>query len=136
MQQSMFQRMNSYLLRTQLLLTALLIMNLTLKVYYSNNPIKKILGFPLGLQVYNLANLHPDSTFQKWEHNKPNREKRMNNIYSKKQVDKIASNYIGFNKWIQKIGQEPTIIDEKTLNKNIKYMNNYYSSFGWFNTEV
>ena len=59
----------------------------------------------------------------------------MNNIYSKKQVDKIASNYIGFNKWIQKIGQEPTIIDEKTLNKNIKYIDNYYSSFGWFNTE-
>ena len=98
-------------------------------------PNKKVLGFPLGLQVYNLANLHPDSTFQKWEHNKPNREKRMNNIYSKKQVDKIASNYIGFNKWIQKIGQEPAIIDEKILNKNIKYIDNYYSSFGWFNTE-
>jgi outer membrane protein assembly factor BamA len=98
-------------------------------------PNKKILGFPLGLQVYNLANLHPDSTFQKWEHNKPNREKRMNDIYSKKQVDKIASNYIGFNKWIQKIGKKPTIIDEKILKKNIKYIDNYYSSFGWFNTE-
>ena len=65
-------------------------------------PNKKIIGFPLGLQIYNLANLQPDSTFQKWEHQKPNRIKRMNNIYSQKQVDKIASNYIGLNKWIQK----------------------------------
>ncbi|MFT5250119.1 MAG: outer membrane protein assembly factor BamA [bacterium] len=99
-------------------------------------PNKKVLGIPLSLYFYNLADLQPDSTFQKWQHNKPNREKRMNNIYSKKQVDKIASNYTGFNKWIQKVGNEPTIINEKTLKKNIKYINNYYSSFGWFNTEA
>jgi outer membrane protein assembly factor BamA len=98
-------------------------------------PNKKIIGFPLGLQIYNLANLQPDSTFQNWEHKKPNRIKRMNNIYSKKQVDKIASNYISLNKWIQKIGKEPTIINKKILKKNIIFINNYYSSFGWFNTE-
>lgn len=99
-------------------------------------PNKKFLGFPLSLHFYNLANPKPDSTFQKWIYDKPNREKRMNNIYSKKQVDKIASSYSGFNRWIQKIGQEPTIIDKKKLKKNIQYINNYYSSFGWFNTET
>ena len=69
-------------------------------------------------------------------YDKPNREKRMNNIYSKKQVDKIASSYSGFNRWIQKVGQEPTIIDKKKLKKNIQYINNYYASYGWFNTET
>jgi len=98
-------------------------------------PNAKVLGIPLSLHFYNLANPKPDSTFLKWQKNKPNREKRMNNIYSKKQVDKIASSYTGFNRWIQKTGKEPTIIDEKILKKNIKYINNYYSSFGWFNTE-
>lgn len=99
-------------------------------------PNKKVLGIPISLHVYNLANPFPDSTFQKWIHKKPNRENRMNSIYSKKQVDKIESSYIGFNKWIQKVGNEPTIIDEKKLRKNIQYINNYYSSFGWFNTET
>ena len=37
----------------------------------------------------------------------------MNNIYSKKQVDKIASNYIGFNKWIQKIGKNLQLLMKK-----------------------
>ena len=99
-------------------------------------PNKKVLGIPLSLHFYNLANQKPDSTFQKWMHNKPNREKRMNNIYSKKQVDKIGSSYAGFNKWIQKVGNEPTIIDEKKIKKNIYYINNYYASFGWFNTKT
>tara|TARA_B100000809_G_scaffold266476_1_gene329398 strand:- start:2668 stop:5214 length:2547 start_codon:yes stop_codon:yes gene_type:complete len=98
-------------------------------------PNKKVVGIPLSLYFYNLADLEPDSTFQKWQHNKPNREKRMNNIYSKKQVAKIASSYSGFNKWIQKVGNEPTIIDEKKLKKNIQYINSYYASFGWFNTK-
>lgn len=99
-------------------------------------PNKKVLGLPLSLHLFNLAKTQPDSTFQNWLQNKPNREKRMNHIYSKKQVDKMATSFIGFNKWLQKIGNQPTIIDIKKLENNLQYINNYYSSFGWFNTET
>ena len=99
-------------------------------------PNKKVLGVPLSLHLFNLAKTQPDSTFQNWLQNKPNREKRMNHIYSKKQVDKMAISFIGFNKWLQKIGNQPTIIDIKKLENNLQYINNYYSSFGWFNTET
>ena len=99
-------------------------------------PNKKVLGVPLSLYVYNLAKPQPDSTFQNWLKDKPNRERKMNNIYSKKQVDKMASSFVGFNKWIQKTGEKPTIINRKKLETNIQYINNYYSSFGWFNTET
>ena len=78
-------------------------------------PNKKVLGIPLSLHLFNLAKTQPDSIFQNWLQNKPNREKRMNHIYSKKQVDKIATSFIGFNKWLQKIGNQPTIIDIKKL---------------------
>ena len=98
-------------------------------------PNKKVLGIPLSLHLFNLAKTQPDSTFQNWLKDKPNRERKMNNIYSKKQVDKMASSFVGFNKWIQKTGEKPTIINRKKLETNIQYINNYYSSFGWFNTE-
>ena len=48
----------------------------------------------------------------------------------------MATSFIGFNKWLQKIGNQPTIIDIKKLENNLQYINNYYSSFGWFNTET
>ena len=43
-------------------------------------PNKKVLGVPLSLYVYNLAKPQPDSTFQNWLKDKPNREQKMNNI--------------------------------------------------------
>ena len=67
----------------------------------------KALGIPVGLHIYNLADQKPDSTFQKWIYKKPKREKRMVSFYSQKQVDNIKNSYIGFNKWIQKTGNNP-----------------------------
>ena len=60
----------------------------------------------------------------------------MINFYSKKQVNRIASNYIGFNNWIQKTGNAPTIIDEKLLKKTTNILERYYASFGWFNAKA
>ncbi len=100
------------------------------------HPNKKVLGIPLSLHFYNLANPQPDSTFQKWLHKKPKREERMINLYSKKQVNKIASSYIGFNRWIQKTGNEPVVIDEKKLKKTLDRLERYYASFGWFNSKA
>jgi len=99
-------------------------------------PNKKLLGVPFSLYFYNLANPTPDSTFNKWLYKKPNREKRLNNLYSKKQLDKIGSSYVGFNKWIQKVGNEPEIINSKKNKKTLKKLEKYYASFGWFNTKA
>ena len=97
-------------------------------------PNKKVFNTPLSLHIYNLANSKPDSTFQNWLHRKPNREKRMINFYSKKQVDRMGESYIGFNKWIQKVGDEPVIIEKQKIKKSIDRLEHYYASFGWFNT--
>jgi len=100
------------------------------------HPNKSILTIPFSLHVYNLADSKPDSTFQAWLYKKPNREKRMINFYSKKQVDNIEKSYIGFNKWIQNVGNAPVIVEKQNSKKSLNRLELYYASFGWFNTKA
>ncbi len=98
-------------------------------------PNSKLLGIPFGIFIYNIANPTPDSTFQAWLHKNPKREERLIRFLSKKQVDEIGLSYAGINKWFERNGSKPTIIDEKKANKSLARLKKYYSSFGWFNTE-
>ena len=99
-------------------------------------PNKRLLTIPFSLHIYNLADQKPDSTFQNWLHTKPNREKRMVNFYSKKQVDNIAKSYIGFNNWIQNVGNAPVIVEKQKMKKSLDRLERYYASFGWFNSQA
>jgi outer membrane protein assembly factor BamA len=104
------------------------------QLYQKPNP--KLFTIPVGLHIYNLAKQQPDSTYQKWLHKKPEREARLIKFLSKKQVDKLGRSYVAFNKWLQKSGNAPVIIDEKKIEKSVKRLKDYYYSFGWFNREV
>ncbi len=108
------------------------------KVYsqLSQRPNSKVLGIPIGIYIYNLANPSPDSTFQRWLHKNPKREERLVRFLSQKQVDELGNSYVGFNKWLQKSGDAPVVIDEDKINKSINRLKRYYSSFGYFNTQA
>jgi outer membrane protein assembly factor BamA len=108
------------------------------KVYsqLKQRPNPKVLGIPVGLHIYNLADQEPDSTFQKWLMKRPKREDRLTRFLSKKQVEKLRRNYIGFNKWLQKSGDAPAIINDSDIEKSIDRINRYYASFGWFNVNT
>lgn len=108
------------------------------KVYsqLKQHPNPKALGIPFGLHIYNLSNTQPDSTFQKWLHKNPKREERLIRFLSKKQVNKIENSYLGFNRWLQKSGDAPVIIDDIKTNKSIVRLKRYYFSFGWFNVDA
>ncbi len=128
---------DKYLLTKNTVITdSLVSKDLKVKSLLFQQPNKKVLGIPFSLHFYNLAKPQPDTTFQNWLYKKPNREKRMIAIYSKKQLDNIANNYIAFNRWIQKTGNQPTIIDPKIIKKTTKILERYFASFGWFNTDV
>jgi len=99
------------------------------------NPTVPLIGVPMGLYIYNLADPKPDSTYLKWLYKKPNREERLIRFLSKKQVDEIGNSYIGFNKWLQKSGNAPVIIEDSKNKKSVERLKRYYASFGWFNTE-
>ncbi|MCF4102367.1 outer membrane protein assembly factor [Gillisia sp. M10.2A] len=99
-------------------------------------PNARLLGTPLRLHFYNLAKKYPDSSFQKWLIKKPNREDRLNNIYSKKQVVKLNEAYVDFNNWIKKTGEAPVIIDEELTKKSVNRLKAWYFNNGWFNVET
>lgn len=100
------------------------------------NPSIPLIGFPLGLHIYNLADPQPDSTYYKWLHKNPKREERLVRFLSKKQVDQIDSIYVGINKWLQKSGDAPVIIADNKIEKSKDRLKRWYASYGYFNDEV
>lgn len=100
------------------------------------NPTIPLIGFPLSLHIYNLADPYPDSTYNRWLHKKPNREKNLTKLLSKKQVDGLDSIYVGFNKWLKKSGDAPVIIADNKIAKSSERLKKWYASFGYFNNEV
>lgn len=99
------------------------------------NPRIPVVGIPLGLHIYNIAEPYPDSTYQKWLTRKPNREKRLNSLLSKKQVTGLGRSKYNFNEWLKRTGSAPVIIDPKRSKKSIDNLKRYYFTQGWFNVE-
>ncbi|WP_027395734.1 BamA/TamA family outer membrane protein [Aquimarina latercula] len=99
-------------------------------------PNSKLAWTPFRLHLYNLAKVNPDSSYQNWLHNKPNRERRLNNFLSKKQVNRLGVAYTGINNWLKKAGETPTIIDESKAKRSVKRLQSYYWNNGWFNVKT
>jgi hypothetical protein len=98
-------------------------------------PNSTILGYPLRLNLYNLAKIDPDSSFQAWLYRKENREKRLVNILSQKQVNRLGESFLvkGYSDWLKKIGEPPSIIDTLQTKKSLERLSVYYGSKGYFN---
>lgn len=97
------------------------------------NPKIPVLGIPLGLHIYNMAEPNPDSTYQAWLGRKPNRKRKLSNLWSKKQVDGLGRSKTKFSAWLKRTGSAPVIIDEKKSIKSITQLKRYYATQGWFN---
>jgi len=104
------------------------------QLYQEPNAI--FLGIPIRLHFYNLAKPNPDSTFIAWVNKKPNREQRLVNIYSRKQVERMRQAYININEGIKRTGEAPVIIDEEITKKSRNRLQSWYFNHGWFNAEV
>ena len=103
---------------------------------FSNNPNKKIFGLPLKLYVYNLVNKNQDSLFDIWIDKNPKKNKILNKIFSKKQVDQLKKYRISINNWLKKNSEIPATIDSISLKKNIDRINQYYKNLGYFNNKI
>ena len=106
-----------------------------IKGLIDQKPNSSVLGYPLRLNLYNMAKENPDSSFQDWLHRKDKREKRLNGLLSKKQVSRLQESFLvkGASEFLKRVGEPPVVIDTALTNKSLNRMEAYYNSKGYFN---
>ena len=106
-----------------------------IKGLITQKPNSNVLGYPLKLNLYNLAKDNPDSSFEDWLNRKEKREKRLNNLLSEKQVNRLRESFMvkGASEFLKRIGEPPAIIDTAKTNKSIEKLEAYYNTKGCFN---
>lgn len=106
-----------------------------LNPYLKQKENSKVLGIPLKLQLYNLANLTPKENYYQNLYNKPNTTKFWTKILSEKQVHQFGKSYIQFNQWLTKTGEKPVSLQEHKTIETLKNLKKYYWNQGFFNVK-
>jgi outer membrane protein assembly factor BamA len=101
-----------------------------------SSPINKVFGYPLGLSIYKLASDNPDEKFESWLYRKPNRYKRLSKVLSKKQISQLKRYNNSFNGFLKNLGQEPIMLRDLNVNRNILRLKQYYKNEGYFDSNV
>ena len=101
-------------------------------------PNSSILGNHLRLNLFNLANPNPDSTYQAKFANNPIKYKRKSKWLSAKQVDRLGKSFWhhGIHDFLKKTGEPPVIIDTAKTNKSVLRLKYYYFNDGFFNVKA
>lgn len=101
-------------------------------------PNSTLLGYRLRLNLYNLANLNPDSTYQAKFTNNPGKYERKAKWLSAKQVDRLGKSfwYHGIHDFLKKTGEPPVIIDTAKTTKSLSRLRYYYFNNGYFDVKT
>ena len=101
-------------------------------------PNSTLLGYRLRLNLYNFANLNPDSTYQAKFINNPEKFKRKSKWLSEKQVNRLGKSfwYHGIHDFLIKTGEPPVIIDKEKAKKSLLRLKYYYFNNGFFNVSA
>lgn len=104
----------------------------------AQKPNSTLLGYPLRLNLYNLAKENPDSLYQDWLTKKPNRQKRLKSLLSEKQVERLGESFVvrGYSNLLKRVGEPPVIIDSSRTNKTLERLEGYFGSKGYFNNSA
>ncbi|MEO8253487.1 MAG: BamA/TamA family outer membrane protein [Flavobacterium sp.] len=101
-------------------------------------PNSTLLGYRLRLNLYNLANLNPDSTYQAKFINHPGKYERKAKWLSAKQVDRLGNSfwYHGIHDFLKRTGEPPVIIDTTKTKKSLTRLKYYYFNTGYFDVKT
>ncbi len=101
-------------------------------------PNTTLLGYPLRLNLYNLAKKDPDSSYQQWLHKNDKREERLASVLSHKQVYRLGQSFLvkGLSEWLKQIGEAPAILDISLTKRSLERLGAYYGSKGYFNNNT
>ena len=101
-------------------------------------PNSKLLGYNLRLNLFNLANPNPDSTYQAKFVADSGKYNRKSKWLSAKQVDRLGKSfwYHGIHDFLKKTGEPPVIIDTLKTKKSALRLQYYYFNEGYFTTKA
>lgn len=110
--------------------------NVTNQLYQKPN--SSVLGYRLRLNLFNIANPNPDSSYQARFTNHPGKYERQSKWLSAKQVDRLGKSfwYHGIHDFLKKTGEAPVIVDTVRTNKSISRLEYYYFNNGFFNVKA
>lgn len=109
-----------------------------LKEQLYQEPNTSILGYHLRLHLYNLAKPNPDSSYQAWLAEKPERHERLRKLLSEKQVQRFGESFIvaGLSSFLKKVGEPPVLVDPARVKKSANRLMSYYYKRGYFRTKI
>ncbi|OYU85617.1 MAG: hypothetical protein CFE24_01405 [Flavobacterium sp. BFFFF2] len=109
-----------------------------MQLLLSQKPNSTLLGYPLRLNLYNLAKPHSDSLFREKLRKNPKRYQRYVKVLSKKQVYRLSRSFyhFGIHEFLRKTGEPPVLIDTMASYKSIKRLKSHYFNQGFFDVEA
>ncbi len=97
-----------------------------------------LLGYPLRLNIYNLAKEKTDSIYRAKFINNPKKYERKVKWLSKKQVKRLGQSfwYSGIHNFLRKTGEPPVILDTASTKRSTKRLKSYFFNKGYFDTKT
>ncbi len=101
-------------------------------------PNSDLLGYNLRLNLYNLAKVNPDSSYNDWLHRKPKRKEKLVKRLSEKQVNRLGESFLvkGLSDWLKNIGEPPAILDTLQTQRTLARLKEFYRDRGYFNNST
>ena len=101
-------------------------------------PNSNILGYRLRLQLFNMAKVDPDSSYQAWLDKHPKNERFLTHLLSAKQVDRLGTSFFvsGLGRTLKDLGETPVLYDHERTQRSAARLKNHYFNQGYFNTKV
>ncbi len=108
----------------------------TARMYVLQQPNFYILGYPLWVGIYSIADQNPDSTFKESIRRNPKAYRLFEKIFSAKQTVQLERYYIHLNNQIKKFGQVPVFIDTVGTRKSAENLHILFRNYGFLDNRV
>lgn len=107
------------------------------QLYQQPNSVVPLLNYRLFLNIYNLANPNPDSTFNLKYYNKKKKFDREVKWFSAKQIEGLRKSfwYHGIHDFLKETGEAPVLIDTLRSKKSVTRLKSFYFNKGYFNVK-
>ena len=121
--------------KTNIKIDGKIIKNDSLKELITFKENSKFLGIPISALIASSAKKNSDSLFKKWI-SKKNKQEKLTNIFSQKQLFQINKYYNNFNDWKKNNGEKISLVDSSKINKSKENISLYFKNIGYLDNSV